>query len=115
MPYHVYVIALKPSFIATTKARKANPGYIPGKNCYYVGYTSKSPPRRYMQHLAGGQSKKGHNIFSKVVFEYGIYPNGLRPELYAHLNPIRSKAKALIAEKFLANQLRSAGHCVWQN
>ena len=113
--YHVYVIALKPAFVATAKARKANPGYIPGRGCYYVGYTSKSPQRRYMQHLAGGQSKKGHNIFSKVVFEFGIYPGGLRPDLYEAYNPIKSKVKAMKVEEALANKLRNEGHCVWQN
>lgn len=115
MPYHVYVIALKSAFAYSSKARKQNPGYRPGKNCYYVGYTSKSPQRRYIQHMTKGTSQKGHNISSKVVFDYGIFPSGLRAEIYNQYNHISTKEQAMKMEKALANKLRMAGHCVWQN
>ncbi|MDX1684572.1 MAG: hypothetical protein R3275_05000 [Saprospiraceae bacterium] len=114
MPYHVYVIALDPAFATTSKARRSNPGYRPGKGCYYVGYTSKLPERRYIQHLAAGRSKKGHNLSSRVVFKYGIYPNGLRPQFYESHNPISTKRKAIEMEEALARKLRIQGHCVWQ-
>lgn len=115
MPYHVYVIALKSEFGTTAKARRANPGFLPGRRCYYVGYTSRTPGRRYIQHMAGGLSQKGHNLASKVVHKFGVFPQGLKPEIFEVYNPIRTKAEAEKVEKWLAEKLRKEGHCVWQN
>jgi predicted GIY-YIG superfamily endonuclease len=114
MPYSVYVIALRSEFAVTAKARKTNPGYLPGKRCYYVGYTSKPVMRRYIQHISGTRNEKGP-LFSRVVKKYGIYPNGLRPGHYQKYNPIATKEEAMKQEVALANKLRSKGHCVWQN
>ena len=43
-------------------------------------------------------------------------PGGLRPDLFADLNPIRGgREKALEAEKKLAEELRAQGHAVHYN
>ena len=50
MVYSIYVIELKKEVLKHRKFKEANPNYIPGKPCVYVGYTSKTPEERYQQH-----------------------------------------------------------------
>ena len=47
MAYSIYVIELKKGVLKHKKFKEANPNYIPGKPCVYVGYTSKTPEDRY--------------------------------------------------------------------
>ena len=114
--YYVYVIGLKPEFAQTKKAKKQNPNFFPGlnKRCYYVGYTSKTPEKRYKQHITEYVNKKGHKISSSVVVKYGYKENGLRPSQYEKYNPIDSKSEAEKLEVYLAERLRKKGHCVYQ-
>ena len=114
--YYVYVIGLKPEFAQTKKAKKQNPNFLPGLNmqCYYVGYTSKTPEERYKQHITEYVNKKGHKISSSVVVKYGYSKNGLRPSQYEKYNPIDSKIEAEKLEVYLAMRLRKMGHCVYQ-
>ena len=116
--FYVYVIGLKPEFAKTKAAKSQNPNFVPGPNkrCYYVGYSSNTPEVRYNQHITGYINKKGHKIFSKIVYKYGYKRNGLRPSRYEDINPLPSLESAKKMEVELAEKLRKngKGHCVYQ-
>ncbi|HTL10632.1 MAG TPA: hypothetical protein VL307_20300 [Chitinophagaceae bacterium] len=114
MGYQVYVVELsKKVFTEHARFRAANPQFNGVLECLYVGMTSKTPLERFKQHKTGHISKKGHNIASGIVQQYGCY---LRPSLYSHLNlqPM-TRAKALQMEEQLALELRRKGYAVWFN
>jgi predicted GIY-YIG superfamily endonuclease len=79
----VYVIELDPK--GTSK---------PGKGFIYVGMTSKSPEKRFEQHITGARNKRGP-LFSRVVFKYG---RQLRMDL-APKRKYFDLASAMAAEK----------------
>lgn len=110
--YRVYVIELsKKIFSERKKFRDANPQFNGVLECLYVGMSSKTPEERFEQHKGGYRNKKGHNISSLFVQQYGRY---LRPSLYDHLSQMK-KAEALETEKTLALELRRRGYAVWYN
>ncbi len=110
--YRVYVIELsKKIFSERKRFRDANPQFNGVLECLYVGMSSKSPEERFEQHKSEYRNKKGHNLSSLFVQQYGRY---LRPSLYAHLDPMK-RAEALEAEKTLALDLRRRGYAVWFN
>ena len=45
--HHVYVIELHNDVLDEPKFRKANPDYLPGKPCVYVGMTGHDPDTRF--------------------------------------------------------------------
>ena len=109
--YSIYVIELsKKAFSEDARFRAANPQYNGVLDCLYVGMTSKSPKERYAQHKSGERSKKGHKLHANIVFKYGRY---LRPSLYKHIGPIKSRAEALAMEEQLALELRRKRYAVW--
>ena len=109
--YRVYVIELrKKVFTENARFRAANPQFNGVLECLYVGMTSKDPKERLMQHKTGALSKRGHNLASSIVQKYGTY---LRPSLYNHIEPMRSRAEALKMEKALALELRRKRYAVW--
>jgi len=111
--YHVYVVELsKRVFTDSARFRNANPQFNGVLECLYVGMTSKTPKVRFEQHKNGAKSKKGHNLSSGIVRKYGNY---LRPSLYEHLNPLRTRAEALKMEENLALELRKQRYAVWYN
>lgn len=111
--YHLYVIELSRAvYSENAKFRDANPQYNPVLECLYVGMTSKTPRERFDQHKSGHRNKKGHKIASSIVEKYGLY---LRPSLYEHIKPIRSRQKALEMEQSLALELRRKRYAVWVN
>ncbi len=111
--YQVYVIELsKRVFTENARFRNANPQFNGVLECLYVGMTSKTPKERFKQHKTGATSKKGHNISSGIVRKYGMY---LRPSLYDHIGPFRSRAEALNMEEKLARELRRRRYAVWFN
>ncbi len=111
--YTIYVIELsKKVFTESKKFRDANPQFNGVLECLYVGMTSKTPKARLEQHLSGGRSKKGHKISSSIVEKYGKY---LRPSLYNHIEPIKTRAEALKMEEQLALELRRKRYAVWFN
>ncbi|MGI9549952.1 MAG: ribose-5-phosphate isomerase [Aurantibacter sp.] len=111
--YRVYVIELsKRVFTENRRFREANPQFNGVLECLYVGMTSKTPKARFEQHKKGTLSKKGHKLSSNIVQKYGSY---LRPSLYNHIGPIRSRAEALKVEKTLALELRRKRYAVWFN
>ena len=101
--HHVYVVALSPAVLDETRFRKANPDYVDGKPCVYVGMTGLDPDLRFDKHKAGIQS-------NRFVFTYGTR---LMPELYDVYNPMPYTA-ACEMEVELAIALREAGYGVWQ-
>jgi hypothetical protein len=103
-PHHsVYVIELSPRVLAESRFRKANPGYVAGRPCVYVGMTGLDPDVRFDKHKAGLQS-------NRFVRDYGLR---LLPEIYAAYNPMTyDDARAMEVE--LAIDLRQGGYGVWQ-
>ena len=111
--YNVYVIELsKKVFSDHWRFRAANPQFNGVLECLYVGMTSKTPKERFQQHKSGHRNVKGHKISSNIVERYGLY---LRPSLYNHCNPIRSRAEAVKLEEELALELRRMRYAVWYN
>jgi hypothetical protein len=101
--YHVYVIELSPDVLYEARFKRANPDYVTGKPCVYVGMTGLNPDLRFDKHKAGIQS-------NKFAFTYGLR---LLPELYAMYNPMPYNG-ARDMEVELAIGLREAGYGVWQ-
>ena len=101
--YHVYVIELSKDVLYEGRFRKANPGYLTGKPCVYVGMTGLDPDVRFDKHKAGIQS-------NRFVREFGLR---LLPELYELYNPMSYDA-ARDLEVELAIDFREAGYGVWQ-
>ena len=101
--YHVYVIELSKDVLYEGRFRKANPGYIEGKPCIYVGMTGLDPDVRFDKHKAGIQS-------NRFVKQFGLR---LLPELYELYGPLTyDDARDLEVE--LAIDFREAGYGVWQ-
>jgi hypothetical protein len=101
--YHVYVVELSKDVLTVPRFRKANPGYVTGKPCLYVGMTGVDPDVRFDKHKAGIQS-------NRFVRDYGLR---LMPELYELYGALSyDEARALEVE--LAIDFREAGYGVWQ-
>lgn len=102
--YHVYVVELDPAILDRKRFRDANPRYLAGKDCLYVGMTGLSPERRFANH------KRGHKA-NPFVRDYGWH---LRPDLYPDGDPF-PYAEALRQEEHVARELRRLGYGVWQH
>ena len=101
--YRVYVVELSKDVLLEAKFRKANPGYVAGKPCLYVGMTGLDPDVRFDKHKAGIQA-------NRFVRDYGLR---LLPELYELYGQLSyDDAQALEVE--LAIDFREAGYGVWQ-
>jgi predicted GIY-YIG superfamily endonuclease len=100
----VYVIGLEAAVLKNRRFRAANPGYVKGSPCVYVGATGLAPEARFANH------KSGH----KANWYAQKFGGGLVPELFAHLNPMTHQ-RALATEIALADELRQEGFAVWQN
>lgn len=72
----------------------------PGPPSVYVGSSALSPEERFDKHKAGGRAT------SRWVRRQGVR---LRPDLYAHLNPLRSREEAHEAELRLRASLERRG------
>ena len=70
----VYVISLNLDVMKDKRFREANPSYIEGKPCVYVGMTGRTPDERFQQHMNGYKS-------SRYPKRYGNY---LRRKLFEH-------------------------------
>jgi hypothetical protein len=99
----VYVVELSADVLHEARFRKANPGYMIGKPCVYVGMTGLDPDVRFDKHKAGIQS-------NRFVRDYGLR---LRPDLYEVFNPMPYDA-ARDMEVELGIGLREQGYGVWQ-
>lgn len=101
---NVYVIRLDEAVLKNRGFRAANPGYVKGSPCVYVGATGLSPEERFANH------KSGH----KANWYAQTYGEGLMSDLFAHLNPMTYQ-RAVATEMSLAEELRREGYGVWQN
>jgi hypothetical protein len=99
----LYVITLHPAVLACDEFKRANPGYIDGMPCVYVGMTVHDPGDRYEQHKAGYRS-------SKFPRRYGIE---LAQDLIEGFD--EDKLPEQDREAALADWLRDQGFGVWQN
>ena len=101
--HHVYVIELAREVLDEARFRRANPDYLAGSPCVYVGMTGLNPDLRFDKHMAGIQA-------NKFVLRYGLR---LLPHLYEIYNPLPYHA-ACDMEVEVAIGLREAGYGVWQ-
>lgn len=108
--YCVYVIALKKEVLKEKKFTIMNPQYQQGKNCYYIGSTSRTPEERLRIHVEAIPTKTGNKQFNKYVNRYS---DGLRPRQYKSLGFFDSRKEAMLNEKAKAKRLRSKGHAIW--
>jgi hypothetical protein len=101
--YYVYVVELSRQVLDERRFRKANPQYVEGKPCVYVGMTGLDPDVRFDKHKAGIQS-------NRFVRQFGLR---LLPELYEPYNPLTyDDARSMEVEA--AIDLREGGYGVWQ-
>jgi len=101
--YHVYVVELSKEVLLENRFVRANPRYVAGKPCVYVGMTGLDPDLRFDKHKAGIQA-------NRYVQRFGLR---LRPDLYEIYNPMPYDA-ARDMEVELAIDLRESGYGVWQ-
>ena len=101
--YHVYVIELSMDVLLEKRFLKANPSYVTGKPCVYVGMTGLDPDVRFDKHKAGIQA-------NRYAQQYGLR---LLPDLYEAFNPMDYDA-ARDKEVEVAIVLRVAGFGVRQ-
>src|SRR5436309_805549 len=101
--YYVYVVELSMAVLEERRFRKANPHYVEGKPCVYVGMTGLDPDVRFDKHKAGIRA-------NTYVREYGLR---LLPALYERYNPMPYDA-ARDMEVELGIALRAKGYGVWQ-
>ena len=104
------MIALKKEVLKEKKFSIMNPQYQQGKNCYYIGSTSRTPEERLRIHIEAIPTKKGNKQFNKYVNRYS---DGLRPRQYKSLGFFDSRKEALINEREKAKRLRNKGHAIW--
>ena len=100
---NLYIITLHPDVLDRDEFRQANPGYVEGMPCVYVGLTIHRPGDRYEQHKAGYRSSKYPRL-------YGIE---LAMELMEGFDA--EGLKDTEREAALADWLRDQGFAVWQN
>ena len=101
--HHVYVVELSRDVLYENRFKKANPDYVLGQPCVYVGMTGLNPDLRFDKHKAGIQA-------NRYVKTFGLR---LMPELYSIFNPMPYHA-ACEMEVEMAIGLREAGYGVWQ-
>jgi hypothetical protein len=101
--YRVYVVELSTDVLYESRFRRANPSYVSGKPCVYVGMTGLDPDVRFDKHKAGIQA-------NRYVQHYGVR---LRPDLYEVYDPMSYDA-ARDLEVELAIDFRESGYGVWQ-
>ena len=100
----LYVINLRKSVLKRAAFRAANPSYIAGKPCVYVGVTYLTAAERFRQHMTGVHS-------ARIVRGYG---KGLRATECRILRSM-TRARAEKKEAGLAARLRARGWGVWSN
>lgn len=99
----VYAIDLDRSVIQDPKFKQANPGYVDGKPCVYIGMTSLDVSERYAQHISGTNS-------SRIAKQWG---RGLLTGVVTPRKPTLRRW-AMKHERSTARQLRASGYGVWQ-
>jgi hypothetical protein len=96
------VVLLKESVLNSRKFMQANPHYVLGKPCVYVGVTYLSAQERFEQHMKGVHS-------ARIVRKFGDQLIQAECRL---TKPI-SRAHALKREARRTAELRELGWAVW--
>lgn len=111
--YSIYVIRLRDDVLKHRRFRDANPEYIEGKPCAYVGETEKTPRERFEEHKSGYR-KNGLKWFNTYVHNYGLW---LSKRQFKRVNDtgIVSKVESKRLEAAKAAELRAKGWAVWYN
>jgi hypothetical protein len=105
MPFHVYVIRLRPEVMSVSRFAIENPKRRSDKPCLYVGSTAHPPEVRYAKHIAQN-SRTG----SKLV---RTYHDGLHTRL-TRIQPVfGTREQAELHERLLTERLRRRGFAVW--
>ena len=104
--YRLYVVQLRKSVLRSRGFKQANPRYVTGKPCVYVGSTAKTPEQRLDVHMT--DRTKG----SSKVRRYGT---GLLEWAYRDLSVFYTREGVEEAEAKYAEELRKRGWGVWQN
>ena len=100
---NLYVITLDPQVLGRREFRDANPNYIEGMPCVYVGITIHAPGDRFEQHRVGYRSSKyprRYGVELALDLIDGFDKTGLEEDDW---------------EPALANWLRQQGCAVWQH
>ena len=100
---NLYVITLDPQVLERREFRAANPGYVEGMPCVYVGITIHAPGDRFEQHRAGYRSSKyprRYGVELALDMIDGFDTSGLAEDDW---------------EPALADWLRKQGCAVWQH
>jgi hypothetical protein len=99
----LYIITLMPEVLERRDFREANPDYLEGMPCLYVGLTIHEPGDRFEQHMVGYRSSKypkRYGVELALDLLDGFDDTGLREDE---------------REPALAEWLRRQGCAVWQN
>ena len=100
---YLYVIALDPEVLNSSRFRKRNPDYVEGKPCSYVGTSFHAPDMRYGQHKEGVRA-------NKYARKFGLYLQRRHCDDLGEIS--REQTEEIEAKK--AMELRSKGWAVWQ-
>jgi hypothetical protein len=100
---NLYIITLHPDVLDCRDFRRANPNYVTGMPCLYVGLSIHAPGDRYRQHKMGYRS-------SRYPKKYGVE---LAMDLLDGFDG--SEMSEEEQEYALADWLRTQGYGVWQN
>ena len=100
----LYVIDLKKNVIRDTRFAAANPEYISGKPCVYVGVTYLTADERFEQHMNGIHS-------ARIVRNYGKHVRSRDCRILRAMTRARAEKK----EAAYAARLRKRGWGVWSN
>jgi hypothetical protein len=100
---NLYIITLMPEVLERRDFRAANPDYVEGMPCLYVGSTVHDPGDRFEQHMAGYRS-------SRYPKHYGVE---LAQDLLDGFDDAGLREDQ--REAALADWLRRQGCAVWQN
>ncbi len=99
----VYAIRLDPSVLDDRRFREANPQYVEGRDCLYVGMTGRTPDERFERH------KRGYKA-CRYARDFGVE---LLPAEQVCIKP-RTYLEAQRMERRKARQFRNKGCAVWQ-
>ena len=130
--HHIYALTLHNDVTSHDWFIEANPNYVDGNECLYVGMTSHLPKCRASQHqfchVGDWEGKKyscycGEKLEKKAcsigtrgsgkIRKYNTYL--LRKKLFRQHNPQIDKQASEDAESSLAEDLRKLGYGVWTN
>lgn len=114
--HKVYAFHLTNDVLNKRKFKEANPNYIEGKACVYVGMTGKTLEERYEEHT--NPRDKNFSKGSKWMKRHGVrgFSKALAINLLSHPNISRETltyGEALQNEKLYAEWLSSEGYGVW--